>query len=648
MQAASTGNMGLVEFTLMAGANVSMVADDGSTALHCATKTGQIEMMRYLLRIGAKVDTRNSKGRTPLLEAVQNRDHPAFTLLLQSKASVSQRVLNDIIRDGQVGLLQTAFDYSSDLFQQHNVDPLDQYIFRTVAMFDQTPTMELLLSLPHFDRTWLEQYGNPTISSIVAQGRTGVLRCLLASSSISPNMHVGVNTLSPLLHLAAARGQTGIVDVLLACKTLDVNDIGGHGYTALQRAAISGSAAVVERLLCHPAIEVNKYSAHRPKALYLAARYDQVTVLELLLRHKSITLNSEDFDDRSALRAAVSYGATRAVQLLLAQPNNDDENTYRTTLLQLASQRGQLSMIKLLLKHEHVSLEDPRDSKQLLLREALWNLQWHVVEFLLLYVGELSRSDSKVASTPRYNSSLEILELLLQHGSFSITETDRTGQSLLHKAAKQGELSILTRLVALQTVDINLLDNKGWSALHCAAFTGQLGTVEFLMMCESIDVNVSTRRYGQEGVTALALAKRKGFTDMIDLLESHGAKDTEKRTPVPDDITASETNEAGEGSEPRSESESERPEDLEFEGRTDATAIVIQDSADEMEDATHDMYNSATDDPVKGSVTTGRATRNLNRWKADIEGLYPADGLYAIRRPDPARGINKFGKPMMY
>jgi hypothetical protein len=73
MQAASTGNINLVKFTLMAGADVSMVAEDGSTALHCAAKTGQIETMRYLFSIGANADTQKDKGRTPLLETVQNR-----------------------------------------------------------------------------------------------------------------------------------------------------------------------------------------------------------------------------------------------------------------------------------------------------------------------------------------------------------------------------------------------------------------------------------------------------------------------------------------------------------------------------------------------------------------------------------------------
>jgi ankyrin repeat protein len=100
VQAASTGNIGLVEFTLLAGTNVSMVADDGSTALHCATKTGQIEMMQYLFRVGASSNTNNFKGRTPLLEAVQNRDHQAFTLLLQNRPLFLESVLEDIIRNG--------------------------------------------------------------------------------------------------------------------------------------------------------------------------------------------------------------------------------------------------------------------------------------------------------------------------------------------------------------------------------------------------------------------------------------------------------------------------------------------------------------------------------------------------------------------
>ena len=86
MQAASSGNVGLVEFTLGVGADVWMVADDGSTALHWAVKTGQIEMIQYLLHVGASANTKNLKGRTPLLEAVHNHDHQVFTVLLQNGA----------------------------------------------------------------------------------------------------------------------------------------------------------------------------------------------------------------------------------------------------------------------------------------------------------------------------------------------------------------------------------------------------------------------------------------------------------------------------------------------------------------------------------------------------------------------------------
>jgi ankyrin repeat protein len=164
MQAASTGNAGLVEYSLMAGASVSMVANDESTALHCAAKTGQIDMMRYLLGVGAKADTTNTKGRTPLLEAVQHRDHQAFILLLQNGALFSESVLEDIIRHGQVDLLRAAFTHSSERFLRF----CDPYLFNAAVKYDQPSILDMLLSVSHYDRAWLKQSGGKIIYRVIS------------------------------------------------------------------------------------------------------------------------------------------------------------------------------------------------------------------------------------------------------------------------------------------------------------------------------------------------------------------------------------------------------------------------------------------------------------------------------------------------
>jgi ankyrin repeat protein len=455
--------------------------------------------------------------------------------------------------------------------------------------------------------------------------------------------------LSSLLDLAASKGLVDVVDILLACEMIDVNGTGSHGYSALRRAAISGSVGVVENLLRHPGIDINE-NTHRATALHLASRHNQVAVIELLLRHHDIAVHCKDAVGDTALRTAVSYGASAAVQLLLAQPDHNagDQDPDSTTLLQLASQRGQLDMVLLLMKHEAISLEDPRNSKSSLLREAVWNLRWPVVEFLVNHAGKLSKSACITIHISTEHNTLETLGLLLNSEDFSVAEADRAGQTLLHKASRKGALHILTRIVALAYVNVNYLDDKGWSALHCAAFAGQLGAVELLLKHASININASKQhRYGQEGITALTLAKRKGFTDIIDLLMSHGASDVDNSIQynhsVRDDEPSREQDEVGEACERPADLESEWSEDWQLEGRTDATAIVIQDSADETDSVTHEPYESASDDESRiYTAVSERPIQTVSRWKAESHEAYPR------RRPDPARSINKFGKPMMY
>jgi len=63
MLAASAGNIGLAQAILRSNVDISMQADDGSTALHCAAKADQTDMVYLLLESGARSDIVNSKGK---------------------------------------------------------------------------------------------------------------------------------------------------------------------------------------------------------------------------------------------------------------------------------------------------------------------------------------------------------------------------------------------------------------------------------------------------------------------------------------------------------------------------------------------------------------------------------------------------------
>jgi ankyrin repeat protein len=70
-----------IQICLAAGADINRANDDGDTALHGAAEArGSTAIVRFLVQSGAKMDTRNKLGQTPLDAAFAHRDR-AGTLL---------------------------------------------------------------------------------------------------------------------------------------------------------------------------------------------------------------------------------------------------------------------------------------------------------------------------------------------------------------------------------------------------------------------------------------------------------------------------------------------------------------------------------------------------------------------------------------
>ncbi|KAK3618379.1 hypothetical protein LTR56_024683 [Elasticomyces elasticus] len=82
----------IVQALLDAGAEPNLVYANGFTAMHHAALFTMTEMMRSLIAAGAHIDSRNSSGRTPLLEACHDwHPHPrapTLRLLLENGARI--------------------------------------------------------------------------------------------------------------------------------------------------------------------------------------------------------------------------------------------------------------------------------------------------------------------------------------------------------------------------------------------------------------------------------------------------------------------------------------------------------------------------------------------------------------------------------
>lgn len=63
---------------------------DGSTALHCAVKSNNVEIVKYLLAQSADIEIKNKKGNTVLFQAIKDSAQPEIiTLLIDNTANVN-------------------------------------------------------------------------------------------------------------------------------------------------------------------------------------------------------------------------------------------------------------------------------------------------------------------------------------------------------------------------------------------------------------------------------------------------------------------------------------------------------------------------------------------------------------------------------
>lgn len=108
IKAAKTGNLARLRALLESDQSLLGVRDtDGSTALHCATWKGHLELVAFLLHAGADVHLHNRNehwGTTPLHAAAHANQAAIAELLIEAGADVNARDL-----DGKTPLHHTTF-----------------------------------------------------------------------------------------------------------------------------------------------------------------------------------------------------------------------------------------------------------------------------------------------------------------------------------------------------------------------------------------------------------------------------------------------------------------------------------------------------------------------------------------------------------
>ena len=108
----------------------------------------------------------------------------------------------------------------------------------------------------------------------------------------------------------------------------------------------------------------------------------------------------------------------------------------------------------------------------------------------------------------------DICNLFLSYDYPTAYIRDKEGMSVIHIAAREGQVIILKKLVSRFPEIWDLQDNKGHTVLHLAVARGELDSVKFILGTVLSDYDLINQQ-DNEGNTAFHLAANQGQHDAI-------------------------------------------------------------------------------------------------------------------------------------
>ncbi|MCH9650059.1 MAG: ankyrin repeat domain-containing protein [Deltaproteobacteria bacterium] len=338
--------------------------------LHLAVRLGRGDLVRYLIKVGARRNQRDPGGFLPIHWACFQSDPELVSPLLPRHKGFWR--LRQLWR------------------KPHLRDAHDETPLMKCARLGNVPVARRLIGdgpnqiQAHNDR------GQTALHLATARASEEMIALLISGGG---NVDTPDQDGLTALHLGARRGEVGIVEALAKISKGNPNR---EGNRPAHEAAIHGRGDAF-RLLFEPEIagEINIYGQ---SLLHLAAHGGDLETLKILLRYFP-QVDPTDHDGWTPLAFATRNGRAAAVELLLQEGADiGHRNSRGTTVLHLAAARSKPFLLQQLAEQaNHIDLVDS-DGNTALHHSAGWG---HVENVrLLLAAGANIHSRNQDGDTP--------------------------------------------------------------------------------------------------------------------------------------------------------------------------------------------------------------------------------------------------------
>ena len=288
----------VAELLVTHGADVNARRNEETTALMDAS---QVPVIKYLIEnTNIELETTDDEGRTALRRAVQLDNDPGKALYLIEHTQVN---INAADIDGR-SILMTAV-------WKNQIEVLDRLLLNPGLNPDQQDEKGRI-ALHHLADDNTHNYGYQDHPAPHDQQKTDeyILDKLLnAGNRVGSKDYKGLTC----LHWAAFKGCSGLLEVFLRSRNIDVNvdEENDRGWTPLHNACeAAGDMLDSVNVLLHHGANFNKKTRNGRTPLHLAAGAGNLEIVQRLLSLKEIKRNARDMFGNTALLSAASLNAS--------------------------------------------------------------------------------------------------------------------------------------------------------------------------------------------------------------------------------------------------------------------------------------------------------------------------------------------------
>ena len=321
-----------------------------------------------------------------------------------------------------------------------------------------------------------------------AEGLMEILRLTIeAKADTTLTNRFGGTALIP----AAERGHVEIVNELLTRTDVDVNHVNNLGWTALLEAIVLGNGG----------------EKHQ-------------RIVQLLVDHGA-NINIPDKEGVTPLKHAQTRGFKEIERILLkAVAGANDRDAELIT----AAKRGDFATAKKLLA-QGASVHARDDKGVTALIAAAYRNDLAIADLLIQAGADVNVQDKTGQSAyliPTADGYLELLKRTLQAGA-DVHSLDSYNGTGLIRAADRGHVDIIRELLKTD-IKIDHVNRLGWTALLEAIILGDGGPRHTEVVRLLVEAGANVNLADGQGVTPLAHAQRREFSQMVAILKGAGTR----------------------------------------------------------------------------------------------------------------------------